>query len=207
MAKQPQIIGRSKIRLLFMDADLASGDIQELTNALTSAIRPTHLISRQIAPSRLIEASDPAAADQSDTSASETGFAVEQEEEIVDVPKGPSKPRKYRSPKVVNDLDMKAGGNSFSNFASEKGNPSETTTRYLIAAYWLAEFASLSTATVDHIYTCYKSAGWTFDVVDPGLPFRYFKRQGFGDTNAGQFTINHIGKGRVEKLGKGSEGA
>jgi hypothetical protein len=104
--------------------------------------------------------------------------------------------------KVVNDLEMTSGGKPFAEFAVEKANPSGHTTRFLVAAYWLAHYAKIPTSSVDHIYTCYKSAGWTFDVVDPGQPFRKLKATGMGDVQDGQFTINHLGVSRVEKMAK-----
>ena len=112
----------------------------------------------------------------------------------------PSKPRKYRSPKAVIDLDMNSGGKRFEDFAKEKGSPSEHTVRYLIAAAWLAQYPKIPTVSVDHVFTCYKSAGWMFDVTDPGFPFRRLKRDGMGDTKSGKFTINHLGISRVEKM-------
>jgi hypothetical protein len=95
---------------------------------------------------------------------------------------------------------MNAGGKSFESFAAEKGQPTDHTVRYLVAAAWLSEYAKIQTISVDHIFTCYKSAGWTFDVGDPGSPFRYLKRGGFGDTKTGKFTINHLGIAKVEKM-------
>jgi len=204
MAKNPVVTGRSKVRIFFVDADLASGDMQELTAALSSAIRPTHLIQR-------LPASRQTAGDGNGTAPVEViedAYFAEEDvpegEEASVEPRAASKPRKYRSPKPVADLDMNAGGKSFEAFVKEKGSPAEHSMRYLMAAAWLAEHAKISTVSVDHVYTCYKSAGWTFDVSDPGFPFRYLKKEGLGDTKGGKFTINHLGNSRVEKM-KGTD--
>ena len=208
MPKQPvHSSGRSKIRLLYVDADLVPGEIQDLTKALADALRPTHLISRVAIQPRLSEQND----------VPQSGETVDEQDTAADIgtpsestdnrnnPSKPPQPRKYRSPNIVNDLDMTGKGKlSFETFASQKGDPAEHTKRYLVASYWLAECAGISPVSVDHIYTCYKSAQWTFDIVDPVLPFRRLKTSGFGDIKNSQFTINHIGRGRVEKL-KGSE--
>src|SRR5438094_1598270 len=51
MPKQnPSPPTRSKVRIFYVDADLAQGDMQELTIAITSAIRPTHVLARASTP-------------------------------------------------------------------------------------------------------------------------------------------------------------
>jgi hypothetical protein len=200
MAKNQTPSGRSKVRIFFVDADLAPGDMQELTTALTNAIRPTHMIQR-VAPARL--GSGAADGNGAVDAAEEAEF-----EEVLDggddeapaEARAPSKPRKYKSPKVVLELNPESGDKPFSQFAKEKGSPKDHVPRYLLAAYWLAEYANTPTVSPDHIFTCYKAAGWTFDVQDPGAAFRYFKKEGLGDTKGGKFTIGHIGRARVEKM-------
>ncbi len=201
MAKSNPPSSRSRVRMFFVDADLAPGDMDKLTTALSSAIRPTHMIQRIAPPARLsgdngdgasgLEAVDDAGIDVVDSLAEDDG----EEEE-----RGPAKPRKYRSPKPVTDLNMSAGGKPFEEYAREKGNPPAHQARYLVAAQWLSEYAQLPTVSVDHIYTCYKAADWTFDVSDPGFPFRQLKKDGFGDTKRGKFTINHLGAAKVKKM-------
>jgi hypothetical protein len=200
MAKTPPATGRSKIRVFFVDADLAPGDMQELTNALTHAIRPTHTLQRVAAP-RLAPPSGNGHGDLEGAEEVEFDEMEETEgEEEVSEPRGAAKPRKYRSPKPVTTLDMSAGGKPFEDFAVEKGSPSEHQTRFLVAAQWLAEYAGIATISVDHVFTCYKSADWTFDVKDPGFPFRKLKKDGLGDTKGGKFTINHLGTAKVKKM-------
>lgn len=201
MAKQPPSpIGRSKVRMFYVDADLASGEMEQLTEALRNAIRPTHIITRPAAPLQIAgngKTKTEPEVELDEASELETESETAPEEQVV----RSSKPRKYRSPKVLSDLDMSGGGKAFADFANERGNPTEIITRYLIAAYWLAEFAGIESISADHVYTCYRSADWNFDVQDPTFPFRQLKRRGFGDTKDGKFTINHIGRSRVEKLG------
>jgi hypothetical protein len=192
---------RSKVKILFVDADLAPGDLEKLTNTLTSAMRPTHLLQK--APPRLSAVS--ANGDGDDPAVADAGEVVESEAEDeapaeTHQPK-PARPRKYKSPKVI-DLDMKAGGKAFVDFANEKA-PESHTDRYLVAAYWLEAYAKIVPVTADHVFTCYKSAGWVFDPSDPNFPFRELsgKRRREGETKDGNFTINHIGRANVEKMG------
>jgi hypothetical protein len=191
--------GRSKIRLVFVDADLANGEIQELTNALSQAFKPVPVIIKgSTATKALPRGSDLSGVFEPDEEPEDDDPFDEVTELDTDVK--PTKPRKYRSPKVV-EIDMAAGGKPFREFALEKGNPTEHASRYLLASYWLSEHGGIQPVSVDHVYTCYKSAGWTFNVTDPAFPFRHLKKEGQGDVKRAQFTINHIGKARVEEMG------
>lgn len=201
MAKNLPPSGRSKVRIFFVDADLAPGDMQELTSALSSAIRPTHVLQRVAQPKLVAGSGDGVNGNGAieDVEVEDVSDAIEEDPVPVEA-RGPSKPRKYRSPKPVATLNMTAGGKAFEDFAREMGSPTEHQSRYLVAAQWLAEFAQIRTATVDHIFTCYKSADWIFNVKDPSFPFRKLKKDGLGDTKDGQFTINHLGTAKVQKM-------
>lgn len=201
MPKSPPPSGRSKIRFFFVEADLAPGEMHQLTTALSNAIRPAHvrkteLLAADLAATKLGAEQDTEDEVEVPVSASEPAEEAEATET-----RSPRGPRKYRSPKPVNDLDMEAGGKPFEKFAVEKGSPEDHVARYLVAAAWLDEYAKVTPATVDHIFTCYKSAGWTYDPKDPGFPFRNLKKQGLGDTTKGAFTINHLGRAEVKKMG------
>lgn len=187
--------------MFVIEADIAPGEMHELSAALAGAIRPSQVIQRveppQIAPGTTESGGriDPGPLDQDVDESSSDEF-----EDPSNGARGNPKPRKYRTPKPVNDLDMKSGGKAFETFAVECGSPSEHSMRYLVAAAWLGENAKIDPVTADHVYTCYKSAGWTFDVSDPGFPFRYLKKEGLGEAKGGKFTINHLGLAKVEKM-------
>lgn len=203
MGKQIPPAGRSKVRIFFVDADLAPGDMQELTGALSSAIRPTHMIQRLPAahPSPDAPYNEDAGLVIAEAESSNTVDGVETER----VPNGQRspKPRKYRSPKPVTNLVGDAGGKAFEDFAREMGSPTEHAMRYLVAAAWLAEYANIPEISVDHVWMCYKFAGWTFDPSDPGFAFRYLKKEGYGDTKAGKFAIGYLGTAKVQKMKSG----
>jgi hypothetical protein len=195
MAKKNPPPGRSKVRIFFVEADLAPGDIEELTQALTSAIRPNHAVGS--GPARQLGA----AVSETDDLEEADFVEVDASSDIAtgSVAQRAAKPRTYRKPKPV-DMDMKAGGRPFVEFAAEK-KPTTHRARYLVAAAWLHDYAKLSTITVDHVFTCYKAAGWTFDVTDPGQILRLLKADGVGTAKLGKFTINHLGLAEVEKMG------
>lgn len=197
----PPPAGRSKIRVFFVDADLAPGDMQQLTETLTNAIRPTHMLTRVASPrlSAPVEGKAQEDGEIEDTPIEEFAEDASHNGEEVTA-RAPSKPRTYRKPKPVTDLDMKAGGKPFTEFAAEKA-PEDHLNRYLVAAAWLHDFAKIPTITTDHIFTCYKAAEWTFDVKDTTFPFRSLKADGYGSIpSKGAFSINHLGLARVEKM-------
>lgn len=195
----PPSAQRSKVRIFFVDADLAPGDLQELTTALTSAIRPTHVISRNGTVPRLSSSTvADGAVSLADVEELESDFVDDTPvvEEITE--RAPAKKRNYRKPVPV-AIDMKAGGKPFPDFAVEKG-PSDYRSRYLVAASWLHDYPKITAITADHVFTCYKSAGWTFDIKDPALPLRKLKSEGLGTTKDGNFSINHLGLAQVETM-------
>lgn len=199
---------RSKVRIFFVEGDFAPGDLQQLTQALTTAIRPTHVATRGALAGRIAPPAGNgtgAANGEGDVAEVEIepvgeDFADDAETQVAPVSRGPSKPRVYRKPKVVDiDLSGGEGGKSFEEFATEK-KPDDHVTRYLVIAVWLHEHAKIETIRVDHVFTCYKSMDWTFDVSDPSWPFRKLKADGMGTTKAGSFSVGHLGIAKVKKM-------
>jgi hypothetical protein len=204
MAKTIQQGGeRSKVRIFFVEGDFAPGDLHELTQALTTAIRPAPAFTRTALPVRAALAPSPAG----EVTDSETDIddpLVEGEVSGGDsssgfsVPKRPAKPRKYRSPEAV-DIDLGAGEKPWKQFAAEKA-PDSHRARYLVAAAWLLDNLKLKDITSDHVFTCYKGAGWNFDIQDPGVTFRQIKLERLGQVTSGKFTINHLGLAAVNDM-------
>ena len=197
MAKQSGGSERSKVRVFFVEADLGPGDMQELTLALTTAIRP-YGTSPRAAQGKLPSA--PLRTGAPSENEAETDLAELEFEEAVATPssKTAAKARNYRKPVPV-ELNMKAGGVAFEEFAKKKA-PSAHRGKYLVAAAWLHDYAKETAITADHIFTCYKAAGWTFDVQDPTATFRQLKSDGVGGLKRGTFSINHLGLAEVEKM-------
>src|SRR5688500_3269640 len=188
----PASAERSKIRVLFVDADLAPGDMENLTATLANAIKPTHVVTRyssvpQLAPSSVSDTNG-------DGEVDEESNALGAEAEDVSSSNGSTKtPRRrfYRKPEPVN-IDMTgAGEKSFQECAKEQ-SPDSHLSKYLVAAAWLHDYLDIKVASVDHIYTCYKAADWTVDSGDPGLPLRDLEKDGMGKTNSGNFEIGHL---------------
>src|ERR1041385_9228495 len=98
--------------------------------------------------------------------------------------------RTYKKPEAV-EMDMNSGGKPFREFARETG-PESHRDKYLVAAAWLHNFANIKTISADHVWTCYLTADWTFNIKDPTQMFRVLKRDGLGTTKDGTFSINHV---------------
>jgi hypothetical protein len=59
--------------------------------------------------------------------------------------------------------------------------------------------------TDGHIYTCFRSIGWSTSIADFGQPLRELKSRKFFTTpERGHYAINHIGLDHVKKLGGGN---
>jgi hypothetical protein len=193
--------GTSKIRFIMLEADLSDGDLSQITQAITGALRR----SDSAGPRLLIGGTQK----RSGATTEETNGddAVDDVLEVQDVAESRDeaeaatsrKPRKYPSPKVLADVDLKSGDLPFEKFAKEK-NPATDLSRFLVAAYWFKANRQLDAVTVDHVFTCYKKMSWGSDIKDFAQPFRDLARAGKGDVKEKRFLINHIGEDAVEKM-------
>ena len=113
-------------------------------------------------------------------------------------PRAPRKPAP--TPEVVN-LDMNADV-SLVSFAKGKDAKSQHK-KFLIAAAWLKEHRNIGAVTPDHIYTCFRSIGWSTNIPDFGQPLRdlKYKKKFFGLNANGEYEINHLGLDYVKNLG------
>jgi hypothetical protein len=82
----------------------------------------------------------------------------------------PRQPRKY---KFMDDLDLSLGTKAWKEFAAEKA-PKSDPDKYLVAALWLTESASIPEFGITHIFTCFRAAGWP-EQRDFSQPMRQMK--------------------------------
>jgi hypothetical protein len=146
------------------------------------------------------------------------GHAEPAESEIVDedddelntvevMPAAPRQksPRKaLKAPDIV-DIEMNEPL-SFSDFAKGKDSSSQHK-KFMIAAAWLHDHRSTPIVTDGHIYTCFRSIGWSTAINDFAQPLRELKgRKFFTTPERGHYEINHIGLDYVnKKLANGAE--
>jgi len=213
MPKQNQMSNeRSKVRILFVEGDFAAGDLHELTQTLTNAIKPAPsflrgALSVRPAASAVIAPADTNGAmntAEAEVESLDEDLGADMHAETGRAAKGTAKPRNYRKPQPI-DMDMASNGKPFKEFAAAKGATTHRA-KYLVAAAWLHDFAKIETITADHVFTCYKTAGWNFDVTDPTVTFRQLKKEGLGVLKHGKFSVNHLGLAEVVDMNAPAKG-
>lgn len=181
-----------------LDAELAEGDLNQVTQAIQNALRPNPGIQRIVAPPAM---------NGGQTTHVEDVQAVVDEQEISDDAEKPiarqrvSKSRKYPSPDVI-DVDLKSPP-SFADYIATKKIESDVQ-RFLTVAAWFKECRQIDEITADHVYTCYRAAHWPYDIGDFAQPLRNLKfKKLMTSPSRGVFSINHIGLAQVAALENG----
>jgi hypothetical protein len=192
--------GSSKIRFVMLEADLRDGDLTEITQAISNALRQSP------SPQRLISTPPRLETETGGNGSSETPETVQEAKEgqvegTEAAPRSGKSRKKFPIPKAVPDLDLTSGEMSFETFAKQKGPPDKDLQRYLLVAYWCKKYREIEAVTADHVYTCYKIMGWGTDIRDFAQPLRDLGRFGRGVFKAPHFTINQVGEAIVEKMG------
>ncbi|MBL8690387.1 MAG: hypothetical protein JNL04_14875 [Rhodospirillaceae bacterium] len=194
--------GLSKIRFVMVEAELETGDIGQVTQAIQNALRSStaqpppvkRLTTTSVANGATLEPE----LEPDDSDDEESGIA----EPTPAKARGPRKPPP--TPNIV-DVDMNADV-SLASFAQGKDTKSQHK-KYLTAAAWLKEHRNINGVTADHIYTCFRSMGWPTNILDFWQPLRELKaKRYFTRNDANEYEINHLGLDYVRKLG-GSNGA
>lgn len=180
-----------------LDAEIPEGDLSQITAAIQNALKPTMIIQQRLpvqAPALTSDVEIEAFEDDV-TEMEESNSATTSKTARV------SKPRKPTTPDVL-DVDLTSEV-SLESFASEHPSNSEPE-RYLVIAAWFKEHRGTSAITTGHVYTSYRSLGWSVAIEDFGWPLRQLKKDKFMSSPArGEYAINHLGIARVGKLGKG----
>lgn len=194
----------SRIRFVMVDAEIAEGEIGPITQAIQNALGgPAPVAFR-----RLVSPSKAPTQEANGGHNSESETSTEGDQELVESDETPTsrQPRVRRAvsktPKVV-PIDMNEEV-SLASFAKGKDAKSQNK-KFLIAAAWLKEHRGVDAVTDGHIYTCFKSMGWSTNIPDFSQPLRDLKakHQYFEKSDKG-YEINHLGLDYVKKLGGGN---
>lgn len=193
--------GPARFRIVVMEAEIPDGaDFSQFTQAIQNALRP-----QAIPPSRPVaQIPRPAPALAPEVSGDEAAAPADAELEEISEPMPRARngsPRKYPTPKVLHDVDLKAEP-SFEALAQGK-KPDSDLQKFLVSAYWWKQARNIEAITPDHVNTCYVALKWTPATEDFAAPFRTLKRQGLMEKKKrGLYAINTLGIDRVEKMGK-----
>jgi hypothetical protein len=187
----------SRIRFVMVEAELAGGDIGQITHPIQNALR-----SPAISPAKRLTTATAGNGATPEPEIEPESEHVE-ENEIIDARPDPVKVRGSRKPSPTPDIvpiDMNADV-SLVSFAQGKDARSQHK-KYLIAAAWLKGQRDIHGVTASHIYTCFRSMGWPTNIPDFSQPLRDLKaKKYFGKNDKNEYEINHIGLDYVKKLG------
>ncbi|MBM6593085.1 hypothetical protein [Microvirga pudoricolor] len=194
--------GTSRIRFIMVEAEIADGDVGQITQAIQNALRgPAAPAQRITAPNgtRAIAHQEPPEI--------EGEVEVEDEAQAEEAPRAAKQrgPRKPAATPQVLDLDLTSDV-SLATFA-QKASPKSHAKRFLLIAAWFKEHRDVDTITVDHVYTCYRALKWPTGIADFAQPLRDLKgEQYFTTPERGHYMINHLGLAEVENLINGGDG-
>jgi hypothetical protein len=188
----------NKIRFVLVEADISDGNLSELTQAITSALRPAttmRQLPRVTAPA-LAPVTE--AAEESDT----PGVEELEDDQPTNGDGSAAKParvKKFKPPDYLPDLLAGEKGAAFKEFAREKA-PATKSAKYLVSTYWLKEKGDSPTVNANKIYTCFKTAGWSTGFNDWNQTFHNLVHsEHLRKTGNGEFAINPLGEDAVAK--------
>lgn len=188
-------------KFLYFEGQLSESAMGAFAQALTTLARGNPAPASARLPARATPALG--SGNVSEAPIDEVGDAEEVEVEASITPPGTERRPRERKPvkrEVLKGVDLSAGEVPFEDFFKGKGNPGETSKRFLVVAAWFNLYGNDTAITVNHIYTAYRDVGLNLDVKDVGQVFRDLKSKGWGAYEDRKFEINDIGLKVVKKM-------
>ncbi|CDN46537.1 hypothetical protein [Neorhizobium galegae] len=193
--------GTSKIRFIMVEAEIADGDIGQITQAIQNALKTSSPVTTQ----RIAGPSVKAVAREAEIDADDE---VEEAEvvEIETTVRAP-RPKVQRAAKPapeVLELDM-TSGTSLASYV-HGANPKSNNKRYLLIAAWFKEHRETPAVTAAHIYTGFRTLKWPVNIPDFAQPLRDLKFAKYMTApEKGHYAINHLGIAEVEAMLSGGD--
>jgi hypothetical protein len=193
----------NKIRFVLVEADISDGNLSELTHAITSALKPTINVPRQLPARQPVQVlpEAPEFTPEEDVESEEAQETAETQDAVAGNGSEPKAPRtrKFKPPEYLPDLFAGEKGAAFKEFAKEKA-PTTKNKKYLVATYWLKEKGDSPTVNADKIYTSFKTAGWSTGFNDWAQPFHNLVySEHLRKVGNSEFAINPLGEDEVTK--------
>lgn len=198
---------RSRVRVIVLDLDVASGDLNQLAGAILNAVNPPVPAVTTLQPALPPTLPLRQNGDQPGLLEEQIEAPSQQEwhHQVRDAPLDAAKPsngvrkkKRLRTPQPV-DLDLVTGDKPFKDYYDEVA-PKNDSKRYLVISQWLKVYRGINEIGADHVYTCYRTLGMQVpeDVLSV---FRGLKKQGWVESGSspGLFKINHIGENYLMK--------
>lgn len=190
----------NKIRFVLVEADISDGNLSELTQAITSALKPAAPLRTVVraAPQVLPPAHEDVEEAVTEEIEPEELTAADSNGDETEQPKTP-RVKKFKAPEYLPELLAGEKGKAFKEFAAEKA-PSTKNKKYLVASYWLKEHGGSPNVDANKVYTCFKTANWSTGFNDWRQPFdNLVHSEHLRKVGSGEFTINPLGEDVVTK--------
>lgn len=191
---------RAKVKLRVIEFELEGGNasvensIRQLTHAL--ALRNGATVAPTKTPKE-IGAGSPTQPAEVEDPAQDAEYEDVEETAAEPSPNRPTKPKASWDPPAPNYLPDLDPTLEFKEYAAARPQTKHTK-RYLVAAIWLRDVKQLPSVTIDHIYTCYKNAGWPIAFRDWDSHFRSLVGQKWmRREEPGQYAVNPLGEGKL----------
>jgi hypothetical protein len=200
---------RSKVRLVMVEFDGPSGDLQQLAQTLANAVKPQQIVVQApTAAPLLAPAHLPVNALPQNGVAQNVFDAVTPELPQNPVPEPPltkspnGTKRKMKTPNLISDLDFNSDPKPFKAYIAEI-DPQDHQRRYLAITQWLKEYRQIEEAGADHIYTCYRFLDLSVPD-DMTVTFRKLKALAWVERGSarGMYKITHIGENQLTEARK-----
>jgi hypothetical protein len=203
---------KAEVEFVYLKVKGGSNALQEavrtFANTLTRSQPTRAVLPAPATPSRRVPAAnDPEPVEEQQPSLfgrdAASDVDVDATAEEVGTPR-PARPRVVKArpiPEIIADLDVTTGEVPLAAFI-EKKNPETVFEKYLVIAYWLREYRSIPSVTVNHMFTCYRGLKWT-PPNDPGSALRDLskkKRQLMTGDGNGNYTLTILGSNEVERM-------
>lgn len=203
--------GNTKIRFVLLEVDSSDSNLTEIAHAITNALRPSVAVPRPAPAAAALQA--PRSAGNGEVMSAPAPDAVESDEDgqmgespaPVDDGSSPTKAprvRRYPNPTYLSDVDLTAGEVPFKQFAAQKA-PKKNSKRYLVVAAWFKEYGGRATVNINHIYTCFRTAGWGTNIADWDMIFRSLVKQDWmRRVEPGEYAITPLGENELNDTGE-----
>lgn len=191
--------GTSRIRFVMVEAEIADGDIGQITQAISSALRGSATTTIQrVAPANVVKA------------IAQEATEVEPQEHVADetetgaVSRAPKQRGPRKAAAMPEAIQIDADTHPTLTSYAEKTKPTNHHKRFLVIAAWFKECRSIDSINANHVFTCYRLLGWPTNLSDFSQPLRDLKaRQLLTVPEKGQYAINQLGLHEVAKLMSG----
>jgi hypothetical protein len=204
----PETLGEVEVQIVKFKVKGATPDLIDslknvaaaLSGNTTTAVAPRAL--RSVNAPAANGASTNGAAQSEDVSDESAEQTFEQEVEPAAKPRRPPAKRKIRTLKLIEDISLDGKTMSLQDYMDQYNFEDKTLRKYLGIAGWFKEQGPVEDITVDHIYTAYRSLGWTDLPDDASQPLndaanqRSMKWLSAGGKR-GSYHINHVGEKKL----------